>query len=145
MIVFDLKCKNNHTFEGWFDDNDAFEKQQKDGLLECPICSTQQVVKIFSPFAIKGSTLPSADQPSQKDFARLGRQIIEYVKDNTDDVGSDFTKEALKIHYGVSEPRSIRGVSTPNEEKMLKEEGIDFLKIPIPVLPSESDQNDDST
>jgi len=141
MIAFDLKCKNNHTFEGWFDDNEALEQQQKDGLLECPICNTKQVVKIFSSFAIKGSTLPSADQPSQVDFAELGRQIIEYVKDNTDDVGSDFTKEALKIHYGVSKPRSIRGVSTPNEEKILKEEGIDFLKVPIPVLPSESDQD----
>jgi hypothetical protein len=46
-------------------------------------------------------------------------------------VGSDFANEALKIHYGVNEPRNIRGVSTSQEEDMLREEGVDFVKLPI--------------
>ncbi|MGD9072079.1 MAG: DUF1178 family protein, partial [Desulfobacterales bacterium] len=50
----------------------------------------------------------------------------------------DFTKEALKMHYGVTEQRNIRGTSSPEEEKILKEEGIEFIKIPIPTNP-ESD------
>jgi len=41
----------------------------------------------------------------------------------------------LKIHYGATEPRNIRGVSTKEEEKTLKEEGIQFFKIPIPAPP----------
>ena len=57
--------------------------------------------------------------------------MAEFVEKNFEDVGADFTKEALKIHYGVTEPRNIRGVSTPEEEKTLKEEGIEFLKIPV--------------
>ena len=45
------------------------------------------------------------------------------------------TKEALKIHYGATEPRNIRGVSTPAEEEILKEEGIEFFKIPTTLPP----------
>ena len=36
---------------------------------------------------------------------------------------------------GCEEPRNIRGVSTKEEEKMLKEEGINFVKIPMPAPP----------
>jgi hypothetical protein len=65
----------------------------------------------------------------------VGKEIVDYVEKNFDDVGCDFAKEALKIHYGVEEPRNIRGVSTKEEEKMLKKEGIDFVKIPMPAPP----------
>jgi hypothetical protein len=50
-------------------------------------------------------------------------------------VGCDFAKEALKIHYGAAEPRNIRGVSTKEEEKTLTDEGIQFIKIPMPARP----------
>ncbi len=66
---------------------------------------------------------------------KVGKEIVDYVGKNFDDVGCDFAKEALKIHYGVKEARNIRGISTKEEEKMLKEEGIDFVKIPMPVTP----------
>jgi hypothetical protein len=39
------------------------------------------------------------------------------------------------MHYGVAEPRNIRGVSTHEEEKLLKEEGVQFVKIPLPASP----------
>jgi hypothetical protein len=41
----------------------------------------------------------------------------------------------LKIHYGVTEARNIRGVSTQEEEKTLKEEGVRFFKVPMPEMP----------
>jgi hypothetical protein len=43
------------------------------------------------------------------------------------------------MHYGVSDPRNIRGVSTDQEEKVLKEEGIDILKIPVPSDKTDTD------
>jgi hypothetical protein len=43
-----------------------------------------------------------------------------------------YAKEALKIHYGVSDKRNIHGTSTDDEEKLLKEEGVEFHKIPFP-------------
>jgi hypothetical protein len=45
------------------------------------------------------------------------------------------------MHYGVVEPRNIRGVSTPKEEETLKSEGIHFFKIPVPSEPSGTDSS----
>jgi len=76
-------------------------------------------------------------------LAQLGHKIVEYVTENFDDVGSDFAREALKIHYGAVEPRNIRGVSTRAEEKMLQDEGVDYVKFPMPAAaPEESDKKD---
>jgi hypothetical protein len=63
-------------------------------------------------------------------------KIVSFVKENFEDVGSDFAKEALKMHYGVSDPRNIRGQSSAQEEETLREEGIDFFKIPLPAAPA---------
>ena len=49
------------------------------------------------------------------------------------------SKEALKIHYGASEARNIRGSSTAQEEEMLKKEGVPFAK--IPVFPTENSKS----
>ena len=139
MIVFDLKCSKEHTFEGWFEDRAAFEDQIKKGLITCPVCDDKNIVKIPSTFAIKGSTIakrPSMDE--QQALMQLGHEISKYVENNFDNVGCDFAKEALKIHYGASEPRNIRGISTTEEEKVLKKEGIEFFKIP-PLPPQDKE------
>lgn len=138
MIAFDLQCSNGHTFEGWFEDGRAFEEQQKKSLISCPVCSVTSVSKILSTFAIKKSFEPvqaPLSGPEPEDGIRIAKKVIEYVEKNFDDVGPDFTKEALKIHYGVNEPRNIRGVSSEEEEKVLKKEGVQFLKIPLPGPP----------
>ncbi len=73
------------------------------------------------------------------DIEKIGKRVAEFVEKNFDNVGPDFSKEALKIHYGVSEPRNIRGSSTPEEERTLKDEGIEFVKIPVPASESENE------
>ena len=69
--------------------------------------------------------------PSADELAALSEKISDYIDKNFDNVGADFTKEALKMHYGVAEQRNIRGHSTSAEEKILQEEGIPFFKFPI--------------
>ena len=139
MIAYDLQCVDGHTFEGWFEDRKAYLSQQKKGLIACPVCNNTSVDLIPSTFAIKSSqaSKPNPQQPpAEKDsLHELSKKAIEFVEKNFDDVGCDFAKEALKIHYGASEPRNIRGVSTEEEEKTLEEEGIQFFKIPMPVPP----------
>lgn len=133
MIAFDLQCVNGHTFEGWFEDSKAYTYQNKKKMIACPMCNSTSVTKLLSTFAIKGSpTLPDTIQ-KQPDLERISHELTEYVEKNFENVGCDFTKEALKIHYGVEEPRNIRGVSTKEEEKTLKKEGISFFKVPLPA------------
>lgn len=132
MIAYDLICQNGHTFEGWFEDAKAYAKQKKKGLVSCPVCNDAGVSRRPSVFAIKSRPAVGMPSPDSVDLKALGRQIYDFVDKNFDNVGPDFAKEALKIHYGASEPRNIRGVSTKQEEKTLKEEGVDFIKVPIP-------------
>jgi hypothetical protein len=138
MIAFDLRCVNGHTFEGWFEDSSAFDAQKKKGLITCPVCSDTMVSKIPSTFAIKGSQQSISSKDSKPlDWKNIDQEVIDYVDKNFDNVGCDFAKEALKIHYGVTEPRNIRGVSTEEEEKTLKKEGVQFFKIPkLPPIDS---------
>ena len=138
MIAYDLQCTKGHAFEGWFEDRKAYLDQKKKGLITCPICNVTSVDIVPSTFAIKsGAPSISKDLAAEKaSLEQTQKEAIEFVKNNFDDVGADFTKEALKIHYGATEPRNIRGVSTKEEEKTLEDEGIQFVKIPIPVRPN---------
>jgi hypothetical protein len=137
MIAYDLQCSNGHTFEGWFEDRQAYLDQNKKGLVTCPVCNDTSVGTIPSTFAIKSNSAskPRSAPTEEAILADIGKEAVKYVEKNFDDVGCDFAKEALKIHYGAVEPRNIRGVSTIEEEKTLKEEGIEFFKIPMPVPP----------
>ena len=133
MIAYDLQCSNGHRFEGWFEDSQTYDRQNCQGLVSCPVCEDTAISKLPSTFAIKGTAGPSAANRGDKDaMAALGKQIVDYVENNFDNVGADFAQEALKMHYGVCEPRNIRGVSTPQEEETLKSEGVDFYKFPLP-------------
>jgi hypothetical protein len=135
MIAYDLRCVNGHAFEGWFEDSKAYLAQKKKGLIACPICNDTAVSRIPSTFAIKSSAVPRNVSLQDANLKKIGKEIVDFIEKNFDDVGCDFAKEALKIHYGVEQPRNIRGVSTKQEEKMLKEEGVEFLKIPMPAPP----------
>jgi hypothetical protein len=141
MIVYDLQCKNGHRFEGWFDNLEAFEKQNEQKLIACPLCEDTAILRLPSTFAIKSSIPQPINRPDKNHDINITEQQIveklqEFLEKNFDDVGCDFAKEALKIHYGVSEPRNIRGVSTEKEEKVLKDEGIKFVKIPMSSNPN---------
>ena len=138
MLVYDLQCGNGHCFEGWFEDEKAYQDQKKSGILICPACNDSDVFRIPSTFGIKSSSGGSHHRSDQIELAALSKKVSEFVEKNFDDVGCEFAKEALKMHYGVSEPRNIRGVSSDEEEKLLKNEGIEFFKFPLPA-PTDSD------
>ncbi|MBN2125742.1 MAG: DUF1178 family protein [Deltaproteobacteria bacterium] len=135
MIAFDLLCSQGHVFEGWFTDSQSFEDQIARKLVNCPYCNDANVKRVLSPVAMKTS---SQNQETKRidpiDYHRLAREIVDYVQANFDDVGPDFAKEALKMHYGVSEKKNIRGSATMEEEKTLAEEGIHFFKMPLPKV-----------
>jgi len=128
MIAFDLFCSNGHKFECWFKDGLSFEEQKSTGMITCPICDDRQIEKAFSPFAIKrgGERVKEEMDPHQ------ALQLVHgYLEKHFENVGAEFYKEALKIHYGEAEKRNIKGTATTEEEVILKEEGVQFFKIPI--------------
>ena len=138
MIVYDLQCASGHRFEGWFNDSNAYEAQKEKRLITCPVCNEADITKVPSTFAIKGASPPNRSSRHASDTEAIGRSIGSYLEKYFDNVGHNFAREALKIHYGVSERKNIRGTSTREEEKLLEKEGVPFFKVPLPP-PSDSD------
>jgi hypothetical protein len=133
MIAFDLECSKGHMFEAWFNNAQSFEEQNTKKMINCPYCNDTNIRKVISPVAMKTSSQPDPKKDMESiDYRRLAKEIVDYIDKNFDDVGTDFAKEALKMHYDVSEKRNIKGSATSEEEKMLKEEGIEFFKVPVP-------------
>jgi hypothetical protein len=128
MIAYDLLCSNGHLFECWFKDSTSFEEQKSSGIINCPICNDTEVVRAFSPFMIKKN---EGKKKEEVDAYRALQLVHEFIDKHCEDVGADFYKEALKIHYGEAEKRNIKGTVTTEEEVILKEEGVPFIKVPI--------------
>lgn len=148
MIVFDLKCSCGCQFEGWFESRSDFDRQIQVNMIACPHCGSVEIHKILSPVAIHAGVPDTAGQPvndreeMDADAAlKILREVQDYVEKNFDDVGSRLAEESLKIHYGVSRSRNIRGVATADEEKMLLAEGIELLKIPMLKKPTDPKAN----
>ena len=53
MIRYDLKCSQDHEFDGWFKDSEAFAKLARAGLVECPACGSTEVSKRLMAPAVK--------------------------------------------------------------------------------------------
>ena len=141
MIAFDMECSQGHVFEGWFDSNESFEEQNDKNLVSCPYCDDTDIRKVMSPVAVKKSQGEGRPMPGPIDYQRLAKEVVDYIRNNFEDVGAKFATEALKIHYGVAERRNIKGSATEEEEKTLKEEGIEFFKVPLPRTDDDDKKN----
>jgi hypothetical protein len=130
LIVYSLRCKNGHEFEGWFRDSASYDAQSGEGALCCPTCNSRRVEKAIMAPAI------SASRSVQKAHteARSNRQFMtglrKYVQENAEYVGPNFAEEARKIHYGETSDRNIYGETTAEEAQLLVEEGVDVAPLP---------------
>ena len=138
MIIYDLKCENGHTFEGWFKDRETWVLQNSRNLVSCPVCSSTNVEIIPSSITIMGKNFRTESKSQNKEISSVAalRMLHQFIDKNFEDVGDKFAEVALKIHYGDEEKRNIKGTSTPEEEENLKEEGVKFIKIPPVKLDS---------
>jgi hypothetical protein len=129
VIVYNLRCKNGHEFEGWFRDSASFDTQSGDGSLSCPTCSSRRVEKaIMAPsLAMSRNAEPKRDAASTRQFMT---GLRKYVQEHAEYVGPKFAEEARKIHYGETTDRHIYGETTTEEAKALVEEGVDVAPLP---------------
>jgi hypothetical protein len=166
MIHYALNCEKGHTFESWFQNSAAYDKQVKRGLIACPVCGSVKVEKAImaprlartdaapeqpaAPQALPQMPAPPAVPPTpphkgavamisppERELRQKLKELREHITKNASYVGPRFPEEARKIHYGETEHRSIYGEASPDEAKELHEEGIEFH--PLPFLPD--DQN----
>ena len=133
MIIYDLKCEKEHAFEGWFKDRQAWILQNSQKLVSCPVCSSTNVEIVPSSIAIMGRNSRITGNIQEKEVSPVqALQVLrQYIDKNFEDVGNKFAEVALKMHFGDEKKRNIKGITTPQEENNLKEEGVQFIKIPL--------------
>lgn len=135
MILFELKCDRDHSFEAWFRNGETCETQIASGEVACPHCGSPQVVKApMAPRLVK-TRGHHAEEAALKMRAVL-TELRQHVEKTCDYVGERFPEEARKIHYGESDARPIYGEATPEESKALKDEGVEVRTIPW-IAPSQ--------
>lgn len=154
MIVLNLQCAGGHRFDGWFASSEAFDTQLQRGLVVCPMCASDQVVRLPSgprvlthgggaeasgvsvnPVAATGpvtTTRSGTGSTLDTPLAALLRAASEALA-TAEDVAEKFPEEARKIHSGEAPVRGIRGHASVDEVKALLEEGVPVL--PLPVSP----------
>lgn len=154
MIRYTLICDNAHEFESWFASSAGFEDQVKRGFVTCPVCDSARVERAVMAPNVARTDLgpkmpgPAAEAPapmvaapapvalmSEKEqaFREMVTALHRQVSENAEHVGKRFADEALKIHHGEAQERAIYGEATPDDARMLHEEGVEFL--PLPRLP----------
>ena len=136
MILFDLCCSNNHVFEGWFASTLQYEKQKKMKLISCPICGDTKISKslmapnISSKSNKKVKSSKVINKSDTKNILQDLKKFKNIIEKNTTDVGKNFAEEARKIYYGETKNQAIRGETSAEDAKELKEEGVPFASIP---------------
>jgi hypothetical protein len=147
MKVLNLRCSNDHRFEGWFASEEDFASQDERGLMACPICADHSIHRLPSaprvnvlgrdrgeearaqPAEVPSSAVGSgAGEQRQAIWLRALREVLA----KTEDVGDRFAEEARRIHYGETEQRGIRGRASPEDADALRDEGIEVLSLPLP-------------
>ena len=133
MIIYDLICDRDHTFEGWFQDRTSFEEQKETGRIECPVCGSFSVEMVPSSITIGGrKSKPAENAETTISAASTLKMLHDFIDRHFDNVGDKFAEIAIKIHRGEEPQRNIKGYTTSEQQETLEEEGIDFFRIPPP-------------
>ena len=153
MILYNLKCSQNHIFEAWFKDSRTYDKQAKRKHIECPVCSDTAIEKAIMAPRLSSTTRkkgleyensktdnsrnklkPNIDKSraskAAREFLEITHKLQKHVEENCENVGKNFAEEARAIHYGETKERGIYGEATPSEVKDLVEEDIPISSIP---------------
>ena len=134
MIKYHLKCHNEHELESWFSNSKEYDKLKKKGLLECIYCSSKKINKsIMAPTILGLKEKDPQIETINKDFKDKKNELLNlrnYIENNFDYVGKDFSKKVREIYYDKKNKKAIYGTTTSEEREELAKEGIDLFSIP---------------
>ena len=153
MIKYQLKCKsgfclNEKEFDGWFQSIEAYEKQKRQRLINCPICGSDEVVKSLTTpnLKINKKKLSVDIDKNQKNsknkkskflanetsenISTLLRTLKKEIQKNSTYVGNEFVSQVRSMKEGKIKEKPIHGQGTNKEIQELRDEGIDVVNIP---------------
>jgi hypothetical protein len=148
MKVLDLRCAQDHRFEGWFASEEDAQSQFSRDLVQCPVCGDHAVSRLPSaprlnlsgatarqetpkPANAPGAVNAEVQQALQALQARY-LSAVRQVLTQTEDVGDRFAEEARRMHYDEAPERGIRGSASAEDVQALAEEGIETFPLIVP-------------
>ena len=124
MIRYALACSKGHTFESWFQNSAAYDKQAKRGLVECPVCGDAKVEKALMAPKLSGtkkraravgagcdaragspSAAPAASEaptpvamisPQEREFRTKLKELRDHLTKNADNVGQKVSRRSAQ-------------------------------------------------
>ena len=134
MIRYSLKCEKDHTFDSWFQSAEAFEKLLTGGMITCSVCGALGVEKAIMAPQVRPARnsdkpkgpLSAPASPAEQALAEMRKKVEE----NSENVGTDFAKEARAIHDGDAPERAIHGEAKIQDAKELIDDGIAVTPLP---------------
>lgn len=146
MIVYDLRCADDHRFEGWFADSQAFATQRSGGLVSCPYCGGTRIERLVSPLRIGTSdaggssadmnvVTPDAEERTDR-LRTLAAMQSEMLKTSRW-VGKGFAEHARAMAEGTEPTGTIHGQATLAEAKALHDDGVAVMPLPFAPVPPE--------
>jgi len=64
MIRYALNCEQGHSFESWFANSAAYDKQAKRALVSCPVCGSAKVEKALMTPRLSRADIAEPQPPS---------------------------------------------------------------------------------
>lgn len=128
MILYELRCTDDHAFEAWFRDSATYDRQAAAGEISCPVCGDAEVAK--APMAPRISRTGGDAAAAPARMRKMLTELRETVERSSDYVGDRFAEEARRIHYGETEHRNIYGEASDDEARELIDEGLKIGRIP---------------
>ena len=132
MIKYQLRCRCDYEFEGWFPSSKEYTKQKNQKMINCPMCDSSEVDKAIMAPAVKTSKkrkLPDDYMVMGDSAEQLLRKLNKKIKKDFQNVGKDFAKEARKAAKGKRDQK-FYGTTTKEEANKLLDEGIDLFAVP---------------
>jgi hypothetical protein len=132
MIVFDLKCRNGHQFEAWFNSASNFERLRKGGHVACAICGSSRVEKALvaprittskkkaakpEPKAATADSASAADAPAKAPAGLSGPG--RYATDPAAAKAADLMKQLSELRVQIEKTCDYVGKRFPEEARKM--------------------------
>ena len=153
MIKYKLKCNSEYCleekeFDGWFQNIEAYEKQKLHGLISCPICGSDDVIKSLTTPSLKKTKKINQENETNKinkkskvndnivvnenlkNISTILRTIKKEIQKNSTFVGDQFVSKVRSMKQGKIREKPIYGHGTNKEIQELRDEGIDVVNVP---------------
>ena len=137
MILYNLRCAEDHEFEAWFKDSGTYDRQVEGGEVVCPVCGDLRVGKaIMAPRLSRTARKGAGETPHPVGGAEP--KYVQALRDDAPQGGRELRLCRPRLRRrGAQDPqrrdsdeRSIYGEATEDEAKTLIEEEVPFGRVP---------------